>query len=366
MKHRIAVICNYRLQPSRVGGMDYFFWNFDKKCKEDQVAVDWYFPNTSDHGNYPDLNIIPAEGQQIEHLFLTSLKTQSYHVVITHFLELCTPFYKRIAEVSDAKIICVDHNPRPQYGYSLKKRIEKRFKGLLFSRYIDAFVAVSKYTERELYRDFGSRIAGRMNVIYNGIDTGLYQKSSGRGAKGMRFIVASHLRQSKGIQDLIVAVSEIHAEKRTGIKIDIYGEGPFRSELESLVQTTDTGDIFEFKGSSSNLHAIYCRYDYMLQPTHMECFSMSILESLCANVPVLTTSVGGNEEVIFNGVNGYILPPSNPKALSELMLNMIEGTIRIEGDVSHSVVKQYSIDNMVNNHNELLNKILQTKSTPTS
>jgi glycosyltransferase involved in cell wall biosynthesis len=34
--------------------------------------------------------------------------------------------------------------------------------------------------------------------------------------------------------------------------------------------------------------------------SHMECFSLSILESCVMNVPVITTNVGGNEEVIVN------------------------------------------------------------------
>ena len=32
----------------------------------------------------------------------------------------------------------------------------------------------------------------------------------------------------------------------------------------------------------------------------MECFSLSILESLAANIPVITTPVGGNLEVVTN------------------------------------------------------------------
>ncbi len=33
-RKKIAVVCNYGLTPNRVGGMDRFFWLFDKKCKE--------------------------------------------------------------------------------------------------------------------------------------------------------------------------------------------------------------------------------------------------------------------------------------------------------------------------------------------
>ena len=30
---KIAILCNYELLPERVGGMDYFFWQFDRKKK---------------------------------------------------------------------------------------------------------------------------------------------------------------------------------------------------------------------------------------------------------------------------------------------------------------------------------------------
>ena len=54
---KIAVICNYQLLPERVGGMDYFFWRFDQKCKENNCAIDWFFPNKATHGDYNKLNI---------------------------------------------------------------------------------------------------------------------------------------------------------------------------------------------------------------------------------------------------------------------------------------------------------------------
>ena len=37
---KIAIICNYHLLSERVGGMDYFFWEFDKKCKENNIQIE--------------------------------------------------------------------------------------------------------------------------------------------------------------------------------------------------------------------------------------------------------------------------------------------------------------------------------------
>jgi hypothetical protein len=86
-------------------------------------------------------------------------------------LELCTPFFYKVKQLSKAKIIAVDHNPRPLDGYPFEKRIKKRMKGLLFGRYIDVFIGVSEYTVNELLKDFGKQIKSKSQVVYNGINT---------------------------------------------------------------------------------------------------------------------------------------------------------------------------------------------------
>ena len=105
------------------------------------------------------------------------------------------------------KIIAVDHNPRPFKGYPLKKRIQKRVKGLLYSRYIDLFVGVSQYTVNEIIKDFGSHLTRKSLVVYNGIAYEKFIKRANRNSIKPTFLVACHLRYSKGIQDLIDAVA---------------------------------------------------------------------------------------------------------------------------------------------------------------
>ena len=138
MNKKIAVVCNYELLPERVGGMDYFFWQFDKKCKENNIQVDWFFPNTSTHGSYTDLNIHSNATVNVETNFLNFCKQNEtdYSHIITHFIELCTPFFKAIKQRSNAKVIAIDHNPRPLSGYSFEKKVKKKIKVLMYSKYI--------------------------------------------------------------------------------------------------------------------------------------------------------------------------------------------------------------------------------------
>lgn len=353
---KIAILCNYELLPERVGGMDYFFWEFDKKCKENNIEIDWFFPNHSDHGKYPNLTIFSNEMKNVESNFLgfcQQNKTE-YSFIITHFVELCTPFFYKIKQQSKAKIITVDHNPRPLNGYSLKKRINKRLKGLLFSRYIDVFVGVSNYTINAILQDFGSQLKSKTQTIYNGVIIDSILVREKRNVVKPTFLVASHLRESKGIQDLIEAVYFLSPEIKNEIKIAVYGDGPYKQELMAKVQYYSLQKCFVFLGSKSNLNEIYSQYDYMLQPTHMECFSLSILESLAANVPVITTNVGGNTEVITNAHNGYIFEEKNAKALAIILEDIYFGNKKISGNTRELIANSFSLPKMVDNHFKLL------------
>lgn len=355
LKKKIAVLCDYRLMPERVGGMDRFFWLFDAECKALGHDIVWFFPNESRHEGYADLTIIAANGKSVEQTFLEY--GQSFDVIFTHFLELCTPFYKTVKKNKLAnKIITVDHNPRPYLGYPLKKRIQKRVKGFLYSSYIDLFVGVSQYTVHEIIKDFGRYLSRKSKVVYNGIAYEKFKKRKDRNLQKPTFLVACHLRYSKGIQDLVAAVALLPQNILSDLKIDVYGEGDYQSTLEHLIEQYNIHNHFVFKGSVSNLYTIYHQYDYLLQPTHMECFSLAILESLSANVPVITTPVGGNEEVIVTGVNGFILPVQNPEKWSELLMKLFSGEEKITANTSDLIATEFSIERMVANYVALINE----------
>ena len=230
----------------------------------------------------------------------------------------------------------------------------KKLKGWLYSRFIDVFVGVSQYTVFEMQKDFGKRITPKCKTIYNGviIDHILTQKD--RKTTKPRFLVASHLRESKGIQDLITAVSLLSSEITKDLTIDIYGDGPYKSHLEQMVTDKGLHHVFQFMGNSPTLHTIYAAYDYMIQPTYMECFSLSILESLAANVPVITTPVGGNEEAVTGGENGYIFAAKDTEALKGIIEKLYNGKQGITINTRTAIENEFTIEHMVNNHFKLI------------
>ncbi|MDO3695132.1 glycosyltransferase family 4 protein [Wenyingzhuangia sp. chi5] len=352
---KIAVICNYVLRPDRIGGMDRFYQSYNQKLIEMDIQVDWYFTNYTSFEFYKGMNIYSAEGASVEQLFLNQniSKNNNYEAIVTHFTELCTSFYKECHQLyPNANIIAVDHNPRPLEGFPLKKRIKKRIAGLLYAKYIHQFVGVSQYTVNHILNDYGAFLKDKTKVVYNGIDTKVFIKRTQENKN--KFIVASHLRASKGIQDLIKAFSLIDNSALNNVVVDIYGEGPYEQVLRDLTVKYSLEDVIFFKGSSAKLNELFCDYAYMIQPTYMECFSLSILESLSANVPVITTTVGGNLEVLENGKNGFIYEPGDSKALASILEKVITDKKNITDDTATLIQQEFYLDKMVSEHIKLL------------
>jgi glycosyltransferase involved in cell wall biosynthesis len=351
---KIAVVCNYALNPNRIGGMDRFYVAYDAKAKALGYEVDWYFLEFQPFDFYSELTIFSANNQNVEAFFLGKINREplKYDVLVTHFLALCTSFFKKAKVSGIQQIIAVDHNPRPLEGFPLSKIIKNKIKGIVYSKQIDQFIGVSEYTRKHILKDYGSFLNKKTSVVYNGIDTSVFVKRTQENKN--KFVVSSHLRHSKGIQDLIQAVSLLEDGVKNQLQIDVYGEGPYESELLEMTKANNLEGVIHFKGGSSHLNELLSNYRYLLQPTYMECFSLSILESLAANVPVITTTVGGNLEIIENNENGFIFEPKDSSTLAAILKGIVLGNLKIDKNVSLQIEKEFNLEKMVEEHIQLL------------
>ena len=349
---KIAVLCNYELLTERVGGMDYFFWMFNEKCLENNIEIDWFFPNNSNHEKYSKLKIIDCNYDNVEHFFCDYIKNypQHYSHIITHFIEICSPIFKEIKLSSRANIIAVDHNPRPIDGYSFLKKVKKKVKGILYSKYIDSFIGVSNYSKNQLIKEFGFQLKNKTKVIFNGLDYSKFKQKTTFNSNS-NFIIACHLRKDKGIQDVILAVKDINIP----FTITIYGSGYYETELKKLIEQYNLNDHFIFKGSVSNLQDIYCNYDYLIHPSHGETFCYSVVESLLCNLPVITNNHGNVLGLIKENNNGFLYQDNNIKELENRIKNVLSNSIKIENGLHKEFkVLDLSLDKMVNNYITLL------------
>lgn len=112
----------------------------------------------------------------------------------------------------------------------------------------------------------------------------------------------------KGLASFIEAASRMPE-----LPVKIAGRGPLEQDLRSLVKSRGASHI-EFLGflSHRELEPVRARAEAFVLPSiWYENASLSLLEAMGAGLPCLTTRIGGNPELVEDGVNGFLALPNN-------------------------------------------------------
>ena len=153
----------------------------------------------------------------------------------------------------------------------------------------------------------------KIKVIYNGVDfkpSELSKEEARRkiGIFGHLVLSAGRLVPWKGFRMLIKIMPSI-LEINQAFRLIIVGDGPDRKMLESMIRNLGLGNKVYLVGQKTQEElAIYmAAADMFVLNTGYEGFSHQILEAMTAGVPIITTAVGGNKEIIRQGENGFMV-----------------------------------------------------------
>ena len=137
------------------------------------------------------------------------------------------------------------------------------------------------------------------------------------------------------------------------MKLLIVGEGPCRQEIEQLIDEEGMQNNIKVLGQRNDIPFLLNLSDCFVLSSRSEGLSCSIIEAMAAGLPVVATDVGGNSELVANGINGYLVPPDDFDALSMRLQSVInDASLRIKfGQMSLRRVREhYSLDIMINKY----------------
>ena len=145
----------------------------------------------------------------------------------------------------------------------------------------------------------------------------------------------------------------------------VLGDGPLRPDLERLAQELGIDSVVTFFGNQRDVGSYISAYDIACLTSfdHEGC-SNATLEAMALGKPVVVTDIGGNREVVENGINGLLVPPKNPEILAQNIITCLhqpELAQRIGQQGRQTVLAKFSIPRMVQEYQDLFENALRQK-----
>jgi len=191
---------------------------------------------------------------------------------------------------------------KKQYTPFIEKIKARRAK---IVRSADKIVAVSEFI-KNLAIIIGAK-EEKIEVIYNAVD--FLDKLPARQKPNRPILVtACRLVPWKGVDMLIRVVAKLK-QKYPAIIFEILGDGPELPKIKELSRRLNLDENIKFRGrvSEEESHNIFASSTIFVLNTNYEGFPHSVLNAMRCGLPVITTPVGGNLELIKNNENGLLV-----------------------------------------------------------
>jgi glycosyltransferase involved in cell wall biosynthesis len=294
---------------------------------------------------------------------------------IVHSQGARADFFARLAvRGRKPKVKIVNTVAMPVIGYDVgpfRKRIY-RFFDWFSERYVDSFIVVSEVLKETLTTRCGIH-ADKVIRIYNGIELSKYHPDNYcESDKIIRkeftieedlFVIGAVGRMvwQKGFKYLLKSFPEI-MKVCPRSKLLIVGDGPLRKGLEDLSKERGVRDNVIFAGFRSDIKEILSAVDLLVVPSLLEGFPMVTLEAMAMAKPIVATRIDGITEQISDGVDGILVPPKDPSALTEAVIKVLndQELARSMGmSARKKVEREFSIEKMVAETEEVYMSVLK-------
>jgi L-malate glycosyltransferase len=241
-----------------------------------------------------------------------------------------TPFFygsiaARLSGVGP-RVVFTEHGRHFPDVVSSKRRLVNR---MLFDRLADEVNAVCEFSARAL-REKDGFVRRPIEVIPNGVDLARYATGDRAAARraigldaGRRYITTiARFHPVKDHRMLLNAFAEV-ARARGDVDLLLVGDGPLRSELEQTAASLGLATRVKFMGVRADVPDILRASDVFALTSVSEAASITLLEAMASELPVVVTAVGGNPEIVRDGIDGMLVPRGDASATAAAMLRVL-------------------------------------------
>jgi glycosyltransferase involved in cell wall biosynthesis len=214
-------------------------------------------------------------------------------------------------------------------------------------RYADRIICNSNGTARGVLAIGYS--GARVRVIPNGIDVEHFHPPSHRRSHHpTRLVCTASLRPEKGVERLVRLLAPSLAQGQ--ITLTVVGDGVERTKVEEVISNLNLGEAVQLLGARQDVVTVLQGADVYVSAAYVEGFGIAVAEAGATGIPaVCMAAPGGLDEVIVEGVTGYLIPPDREDLFRETVRRLgsdAELRERLGAAAREHVAAQFSIQDI--------------------
>lgn len=185
-------------------------------------------------------------------------------------------------------------------------------------------IVVGEELKRNIYNNFKVNAIVVPNIVNT--ETFLFEKREKK--EKFTFVSAGRLIEHKKMVNIIEAFN-IGFKGNKNVELKIFGDGPLKSDLESLIEKYKLKDQVKLMGLQSRevIATNFKESNVFVLASDLETFGVVCIEALAAGLPVIATHSGGPEDFI-NSSNGILISKNNIEELVKAMKEMLNNEKR--------------------------------------
>jgi glycosyltransferase involved in cell wall biosynthesis len=165
-----------------------------------------------------------------------------------------------------------------------------------------------------------------IQVIPNAIELSVFTPPSHRNGDGpVKLLFVGRFNAFKNVEKLIEAAGRLKEMGVDNFELQLVGEGERRSSVERMVIEKGLTRQVQFLGWIDRAAIVerYRQADLFVTATTWEGMPNTVLEGMACGLPVVATRASGLEELVKDGVNGYLVNINDVNALAERISMLI-------------------------------------------
>ncbi len=199
----------------------------------------------------------------------------------------------------------------------------------------DFVVTVCEANKRYILERLGGD-ALDVRVLYNGVDTHAFHPRNRAPERTAHVLGVGRLVEKKGFHLLLEALGRMAAQG-TRPRCSIVGDGEERSRLEKQAHQLGL-DHVTFLGmrTQDEVRALMQQASLMVLPCiigtdgNRDALPTVLLEAMAAGLPVMSSPVGGVEEIVDHGRAGVLVAPGDVEALARAMTALLADPAKLD------------------------------------